>query len=183
MKKVIKKNLDKFKEKQIWIENFNMFKRLSNKQSSLIPNIINKNYNAESDTNSKNHSLKRRKSSSISNRISFVNENNEKYKENNNDYEGAGEKRNLKNDSEKLKMEEVILPNLKLNSKSPSGDKDFNKLSINNNYNNLEMSLDYKNLKEKISKVLDSKHSRFDIQAKRDRNKSELKYIKFQQEV
>jgi len=65
MKKSIKKNLDKFKEKQICKENFDMFKRLSNQQSSFLPKIFNTSENVKNN----NHKIIKRRDSSKSKNV------------------------------------------------------------------------------------------------------------------
>ena len=166
MKRVIKKNLDKFKEKQIGVENFNMFKRLSNQQSSLSPKIIKINSEAEGDTKSKKH-LNEQKTSSISNIISILNEDIEGYNDKKFSDVQENKKKNLKKKILNNRDPHLILPHINSHSKASAANENCKIINVKNNYNNLEIHVDYYDLKNKISDELDSKHSRLKNQDKK----------------
>lgn len=169
MKKAIKKNLDKFKEKQIGVENFKIFKRLSNKQSTLIPNGYVKAIDVKTDSADKKQIIKRRKSSIISNYINKgITEDDKNYKKenlkikrrnsnkkftkfDNNEFDFVQE---IINQNQKLK-DEFILPEIK--PLNPYKDKNERKYDLNENQN-LEIQLVYSNLKDKIREELNHKH-------------------------
>ena len=170
MKKSIKKNLDQFKAKQIGYENFSLFKRLSNKQSTLIPNIFEKIMDAQNDIKPNKQSIKRRRNSSISN--STINENSE------NDQDKKTENKVIKRKNSKKKAykiaqkgsdfdkeiikfnqinknEKIILPEIK--PIKAVVDENYKRFELNNNQR-LEIQIVYKNLRDKISNEIVKMH-------------------------
>lgn len=161
MKKSIKKNLDRFKEKQICKENFDMFKRLSNQQSSFLPKIFNTSENIKN-----NQKIVRRKDSSISKNINSTNESDKQ-----NEYTNSKNKRLRKksytneeefdqfDQTDNTDKNDLILPNIYVREILANGKKNQDKNNKKDNYDR-NHRLSPKNMKKK-------------------KNNSEVDYIKF----
>jgi len=186
MKKNIKKNLDRFKEKQISFENFNMFKRLSSQQSLLVPKVI-LNTN---DSNNRNKILSR--GHSAKNSITNNTNDSDEFNTNKKSYRKSNKKKSIvsfvidldKTNSSRqnspLNNNKVILPIIRKKVIfSPKGRDSYNDAK------KLDYKIMYSNRKENTGDEYYKQIETYQTSKNyvRKRNKSEVNYIKFEDGV